>query len=316
MLKNCVIKAVLVDPMGYHNQEAERGTPEFVMSPSSLKEFAHCPSRWKNGYKQPDSDAKDFGNLLDTIFLTPTLFQHRYALKPETYTDSKTGEIKKWNGNSNTCKAWLEDHADKAVVTAYEVQEAQLAAKRLAADETIEEFVKVSDKQVHLIGQWDDPDTGVIVPVQCLMDLVPKGDSTFQKSLGDLKTTRNASQGAFAKQVFTFGWHIQAALDIDLFVAATKQDRTDWIFIAVENYPPYAIGRRLLSQDFLDIGRATYRDSLKRYARCLKTGVWDGYDAPEEFSLVQPQPWMTYEILSQQMETDQINELAGNDIIP
>ena len=317
MFKNCQVAGVGVDSQKYHTQAAERGTPEFIMSPSSLKEFAHCPSRWRNGYKQPDSDAKDFGSLLDCILLTPEQFKTRYAVKPETYKDAKTGELKPWNGNSGVCKAWMEEHADFCKVSSYEVLEAQTATKRLMADETIAEYVNNSDKQVQLSGEWHDPATKLVIPVQCLIDLVPKEDSAFRKSLGDLKTTRNGAQSPFSRQVFTFGWHIQAAMDLDLFYEANHQDRSDWIFIGIENYPPFQTARRLLSLDFVEIGRATYKDALKRYAKCLKTGVWEGYDAPEEFSLVQPTPWMEFEAVSSHMEASQLESMADNfDITP
>lgn len=312
MFKNVKIVGVGVDSGTYHTQSAERGTAEFVMSPSSLKEFMVCPSRYKAGYRQPDSDAKDFGSLLDCILLTPNQFVTRYAVKPETYVDTKTGEKKPWNGNSSVCKAWVDEHADSCVVSSYDVTEAQKAARRLMDDETISELINCSDKQVHLKGEWHDEATKLAIPVQCLIDLAPRKDSTFQKSLCDLKTTRNASQRPFARQVFTFGWHVQGAMDLALYTAATSEDRTDWLFVAQENYSPYQVGRRLLSLDFLEIGEATYKGALKRYAQCLKTGIWPGYDASEEFSLVIPDPWMSYEAVSDQMEQQQNEILEEN----
>ena len=215
------------------------------------------------------------------------------------------------------CKAWIEEHEKFSVISNSDYIEARNAADRLMADETISELISGSDKQVHVSGLYKDEATKMVIPVQCLIDLAPKKDSPFQKSLCDLKTTRNASQRPFARQVFTFGWHIQAAMDLALYAAATGEDRCDWLFVAQENYAPFQTGRRLLSQDFIDIGRHAFQSALKRYARCLKTGVWDGYDPAEQFSLVAPEPYMSYESLSETLENDQIEAIQeSDDIIP
>jgi hypothetical protein len=303
--QNCKIVGVGVNSEKYHAQKGERGTKEFIMSHSSLKEFAGCPSRWRAGYSSPDSDAKDFGNLLDCILLTPEQFKPRFAVKPSTYKDSKTGEDKPWNGNSNVCKEWLADHADKSVISNSELTNAQSAVKRLMDDETIAAYLHASDKQVHVIGEWLDEKTGLIIPVQCLIDSVPRKDSEFQKSLGDLKTTRNAGQRVFGRWCYQAGYHVQAAFYLALYTAATGEDRTDWIFILSENYSPFETGRRLLSQDFLEIGKQTFQHSLGRYARCLKTGEWAGYDPSEEFSLIIPEPFMEFAAMEDAMEHDQ-----------
>jgi len=314
--QNAKIVGIGVNSDAYHSQPIEnRGSKDFVMSPSSLKLFSECPSRWKSGYQPPESDAKDFGSLLDCLLLTPDQFESRYAVKPLTYpADGKKGEPtteKPWNGNSTWCKEWVESQGNKAVISKTELDNAKTAVKRLMSDETIAELLATSKTQVHVKGEWHDKATGLVIPIQCLIDIVPNGDSPFQKSLCDLKTTRNAGQSQFARWCFTAGYHIQAALDIDLFMAAVNpnkdesgQDRNTWLFIVQENYPPFEIGRRMLSQDFTAIGRATYQHALGRYAKCLKTGLWPPYDAPDEFSLIVPLPFMEFEAIQDKLEND------------
>lgn len=307
--QNCKIVGVGVNSEKYHAQKGERGTPEFIMSPSSLKEFAGCPSRWRAGYSSPPSEAKDWGNLLDVLLLTPESFETRFSVKPATYpADGKKGEQpteKPWNGNSTWCKDWIEAQGDKRVISKTDLANVQSAAKRLKDDETIAAYLHASDKQVHVIGEWLDEKTGLIIPVQCLIDSVPRKDSEFQKSLGDLKTTRNAGQRVFGRWCYQAGYHVQAAFDLALYTAATGEDRTDWIFILSENYSPFETGRRLLNQDFLEIGKQTFQHALGRYARCLKTGEWAGYDPAEEFSLVIPEPFMEFAAMEDAMEHDQ-----------
>ena len=315
--QNCKVVGVGVNSETYHSQKGERGSKDFIMSPSALKAFAECPSRWRAGYESPDSEAKQFGSLLDCLFLTPDQFKGRYAVKPATYKDAKSGDDKPWNGNSNVCKEWLADHDGFNIVSGAELTNAENAVNRLLSDETISSYHKASDKQVHVAGEWLDAKTGLIIPVQCLIDFVPRKDSEFQKSLGDLKSTRNAGQRPFSRWCFTAGYHIQAAFDLALYTAATGEDRCEWIFILQENYAPFETGRRLLGQDFLDIGRQSFTYALEKYVRCLKTGEWTGYDPSEEFSLVVPEVWMEFSSLEDKLEYDQQpTPEAGFDLTP
>lgn len=325
MFRNCKIAGVGINSETYHKQEAKRCTPEFIMSPSSLKAFMECASRYKAGYQPPDTEAKDWGSLLDTLLLTPKQFEARYSIKPATYPDSKTGEAKPWNGNATFCKEWIAEQADRQIVSGSDVFEAHQAIRRLMADETIAAFHDASEKQVHITGEWYDKATGLVIPVQCLIDYVPKGDSEFQKSLGDLKSTRNAGLRPFQRWCYSAQYHTQGAFDLDLFDMATRKDENDkysgqgrdgWIFIVQENYPPYEVGRRLLSQEFVQIGRQTYQHALQRYARCLKTGIWSGYDAEEEFSLISPEPWQEFDALSDTMRRSQEEAHQDDDIVP
>lgn len=297
MFKNAKIIGAGVNSEEYHNQKVEdRGKADFWMSPSQLKEFARCPRRWIDGYEMPESKAKDNGNLFDCLLLTPAQFEQRYRVKPETYKDEKSGTMKPWNGNSTVCKEWVADHSDYHVISLDEQNDVLSAIARLRKDEVIVAFLDASDKQVLVQAEWHDPATKLIVPVRCLMDLVPKADSEFSKCLGDVKTTRSAGLSAFTRDVHKLGYHVQAAFDLDIYTAATKEDRTDWCFILGESFKPWQPAKRLLSGDFLAIGRADYTSALTSYCLCRKHGHFPDYDETDEavqgWSIVQPEPWM------------------------
>ena len=130
MFQNCKIVATGCDPKAYHNAGITRGEMKFPMSPSSIKEFARCPSRWKAGYQMPDSKSKSVGNLFDCFVLTPEQFGNRYAVQPETYVDEK-GVLKAWNYNANACKDFREQCRLRGleVVSRKEVAEASDAKR-------------------------------------------------------------------------------------------------------------------------------------------------------------------------------------------
>lgn len=278
MITNAKIVAADYDSAEYHKENSERGTPEYVMGRSSLCEFQRCPSRWKAGYESKDSDATDYGSLLDCLLLTPYHFKRKFVVKPATYRDDK-GEEKPWNANSKVCKEWLADHEGLEAVKAEGFDEAQKAIAKLKSDPVIDDYVKCSQRQVYCTAEWHDPTSGVVIPLKILIDLVPdKGHAKFCKTLGDFKTGRDAAVRAWTRQVFNYDYHVQSALYIDVFNAATKENRNDFRHIIQENVAPYQTAKRYIAREFINAGRGAYQSALTFYAWCVKDNHWPDYD--------------------------------------
>jgi hypothetical protein len=292
------IVGVDVDPNSYHRLQGERGKPEFIVSNSMLKEFAKCPRKWRvGGEPERDSDACRWGELIDARALSPGQFEKRFAVTPATYTDAKTGEPKPWTFAANVCKQWREDHAGQLIIKADEFNSSEDAIGRLQNDEGIAALLACSQAQVHLAAEYRDRATGLTVPVKGLLDLVPQKDAYFYgKCLGDLKTTRNASARNWVREVFQYGYAIQAALYLDLYAAATGEDRDSFLHVVSENVPPYEPAKRLLSQEFVEYGRRFYHSALALYCACLARDVWPSYDDSHDningWAFCGPEPWM------------------------
>lgn len=288
-----------VDPVEYLSipDVTERGHADYPMSSTTLRNFGSCPSRFRSGYIPPDSKAKGFGRLLDCMDLTADQFTKRYAIQPLEYVN-EDGDKKKWNNNAQVCREWkqLRVAEGKEVVTMTDVKACEAAVARLRSDDILNAFLLSSDCQVWVQGDWQDEATGLSVPCRCLIDCVPRLDTEFAKALGDLKTTRNGSLMVFQRWCFQAGYHVQAAFDMDLYVAATGEDRVSWCWLVQENFEPWETARRLCSQDLLTLGRATYQRLLANYCQCLKSGKWPSYDDHDEaaqgWSIVEPEPFM------------------------
>ena len=331
MFQNCKIISTGVNPAEYHNRDVStRGTPGYSVSSSDLRMISGMsPSKWKNGFELPASDALIYGSLLDVLVLTPDQFDARYILQPAEYetkvlrcpscgsvTEAKKCQkckidreehviVKPWNNNSDTCTSWAEAQAKagREVVAQQDLDTAVLAKKRLEADPQISALLAACDRQVWVAGEWLDEATGVVLTVRCLIDLVARPDSMFPKTIGDLKSTKNAAVGAWASWARKVGYDTQAAWNLDLFNAATGRDMTSFCFILSESSPPFEIGRRYLEvaqlqpeQDSFSPGRSKYRAALKLYCQCIKKGRWPGYDDTDEASLsgwtlLAPDPW-------------------------
>lgn len=82
-----------VNPTEYHAWKKQ--LPGLVVSYSSLKEFAECPFAYKynleNGIKK-DSEALRLGSRVDTLALTPDLFETKYRLGVKKVQLKKDGD--------------------------------------------------------------------------------------------------------------------------------------------------------------------------------------------------------------------------------
>jgi hypothetical protein len=306
MIQNARIVSLDTANGDYHRTDAKRGQPDYPVSASVLKEFDRCPRRWVDGYQPPESEAKTRGNLMDVMLLTPKQFDDRFAVQPAEYqteamkcpscgsiTDSKKCSAckcerapctitKPWTNQSTHCKEWLAKVPDGVeVVTDDQVAESNAAISRLMLDQTILGFLAASDVQVALAGEWVDEATGLTIPIRALLDIVPRKDSDFSACLGDLKRTRSAAPRKWASDVDTFGHHIQAALYLDFYNAATGEGRDSFCWILSEQFAPFQTAKRLLRLKELNIAQTTWRRLIGNYCWCLKNGVWPDYDTGE-----------------------------------
>lgn len=278
--RNAVIVATDYDPAKYH-VTGKRGIREFVMSRGELMTFAACPQKWLRGVEDESTKQTEFGVLFDSIVLSNRHFFERFAICPETYPDSKTKEPKPWTFQANFCKEWRteQEKAGKIVVKQDANGQAHAAADRLLTDEVSKTFVDCCATQVYLTGDYEDEETGLSVPVKALLDLVPDvNHPIYGKCLGDLKTCRSAADGRWPSAVAEDGLHVQGAFYLDLFCAATNQDRNTFVHLCVENSAPWEPSRTFLTQEFLEFGRMDYLNALRRYCECLKTGTWPSYN--------------------------------------
>jgi hypothetical protein len=183
-----------------------------------------------------------------------------------------------WSNNSDTGKAWKADQEKegKTVVSEDKLSDAWKAVARLKQDEEIAGIMAVSKTQVQVNVEWHD-ESGIVVPFKCLLDVAPDPASGFGDTLYDLKSTKDAAAKWWTKQVFNDGLYYQAGVYYDA-MNATGMKYRNFGHIIQESFAPYEPTVRPLTFEFLQVGINQYREDLKRYCKCLKTGKWPGYD--------------------------------------
>lgn len=294
MLTNAKIIGENISYAEYSKQSVPRGHKDFAMSRSELIAFAKCPAKWIAGANNDEqTDATVWGSLIDCLVLQPDMFDDLFAVCPETYEDEKTGKEKPWTFAANVCKEWKHEQGNKTCIKSDVYNAALSAIKTLHSDPIITKTLSHSRKQVMVTATYEFD--GFSIPIRGLIDMVPEK----LDGLIDLKTARDASKDNWEKEIFDLGYHVQAALFLDLYNAATNELRSTFYHIVQENVDPFVTTKYLISQEFLDIGRAYYRSALMLYALCLKSNHWPSYDGLcdsanvfDGWAIVEPKPYM------------------------
>jgi exodeoxyribonuclease VIII len=284
-----------INPADHHAQEHKRGHREYVMSRGSLMDFNECPAKWIVGTETEQTSFMQWGDLIDCLLTSAETFDSRFAVCPETYKDAKTGEDKPWNWNANVCKQWRQENEGRSLIKHDLRLDAETALEKLTRCHEISDALWPAKFQVSLSAEYFDQQTELTIPIRGLVDIAPDGGDCAN-SLIDLKTTASAEPRKWARKVSEDHLDAQAALYLDLWKAATGEERTDFRHIVQESLPPYHVELRLLSMEFIELGRIKYRSALMKYCQCLTTGIWPGYPHTEmtfgRWSLCSPEAWM------------------------
>jgi hypothetical protein len=320
-LKNPFVSARIIstgtDPKVYYKStgDVHRGHKDFIMSRSKLTDFFACPAEWMAGMPERRSKSLDFGSLMDCLVTSPHLFERDYVHEPETCIATKTmkcvkdgefsaGDAIPWNPISGEAKAWKAEmaKAGKTPISGDTQANVGRAMLRLREDPFIKAVLDNSAKQVFVMAEYHDRATKLNVPVKILIDLLPDvNHPTLGKTIADYKTARQISKRTWKRAVFDHSYHIQAALYLDIYRAATGEDRTEFLHVISRNVEPWQPARRCLWSEYLNLGRISYLSMLEFYCQCLSRNQWPGPDdltGPHEmraahgFSPVEPEPWM------------------------
>ncbi len=114
---------------------------------------------------------------------------------------------------------------------------------------------------------WEDASTGIAC--RCRPD-------RWLRDLGivvDVKTTADASPEQFARSIFRYRYHVQAAW----YLQGTQAQR--FVFIAVEKEWPHAVAVYELDDASLALGYQAAEQDLATLAVCMSSNQWPGYPA-------------------------------------
>lgn len=252
------------------------------VSKSDLDLIHISPLHYKTAKEQPkkQTEALIFGSALHKFVLENQDYNSEFITAPVCDRRTKEGKA--------IYAEFLEQSKGKSIVSAEQydsilniseaISEHPLAGKLLFGGKAEQSYF------------WKDEDTKILC--KCRPDYV-KGNYCI-----DLKTTQSAKPENFFKSAYNYRYHVQAYWYLK-GLRACGCNVKDFIFIAVEKEPPYAICVYVASEDFLKLGEIEAESDLKTYKKCLESGNWHGYDeTPEVHSLELPS-WVRKELYNE-----------------
>lgn len=263
-------------PVGIHRQMSEAeyfaiDAFNHSLMDYGLRSMAHLKAQMEQP-EELDTAAMRLGSAVHLAVFEPARIAAGEVVYYERHLDLRKNADKEYKARfdeENAGRIILSDPDDYSYVVAMR--------DSLAKNERARKLVQTVGP-MEAVAVWEDAETGL----RCKAKL----DKFIPGVLAlDLKTTANASKDAFGYMVNKHGYHRQAAHYIDGFEALTGEE-TPFVFVAVENTPPHAVGMYSLDVETISVGRSQNRRILRQIAECKKTGVWPGYpDKVEELSL-------------------------------
>lgn len=208
---------------------------------------------------RPPSAKQELGTLTHLAILEPDEYARRVSIAPDIDRRSKAGK--------QEYESYLASLPKDAITASIEQEIAikkmrdsvmtQPYAAALLANGVAETTVIATISSIVVKGRpdWLPHDLPIIV---------------------DLKTAVDASPRGFSRAAANFNYHLQAALYVDLLTEVTGQEH-EFVFLVVENEPPYCVALYQLTFDAIEKGRRRYKNALRIYKQCLETGEWPGY---------------------------------------
>lgn len=255
------------------------------ISASGLKVIDACPELyWATSPLNPkrfppkETKAFDAGRASHALTLGEPEFAKYFIVSP--YAEFRTNEAKAWR-DSQTLTILKPDEFETVIAMA-DAQRANPAVMNAFID---------GEPEVSLV--YKDKETGVYLKSR--PDWLPHNPA--RRFIVDFKTTVSIEPRKLSSDAFKFGYHIQAALQVDAVEAVLGIKPIGIGHVVQEKSVPYMADLRLFTPEQIGYGRKIYRRALRTFADCLSSGKWPGYT--DGASYFQTPRWVESEIEEQ-----------------
>lgn len=245
---------------------------------TGLKEMRKSPKHYKHRLSHPRkiTNALGFGTAAHVAVLEPERFIRDYAIWESKY---EHGGARPRNGS-----AWEEFkklNAGRAILLDSEFDEACAFKDAVRQDAVAMRYLAMGRPEIAMT--WQDAETGVA----CVGRIDWETKVDHHPAVVDLKSTRDAGETWFSRDVAKLDYHLQLAFYADGYQAITgKMPRM--VVVAVESVEPYDAVTYVVPEEILEIGRDAYRELLIKFKQCAESDEWPGQGGNEEKILQLP----------------------------
>ena len=237
-----------------------------ALSASGLRLLAESPAHYKYSVRE-ETRAMTIGTATHCAVFEPERFKREYIAAPEIDKRTKAGK-EEWGQLEASGKIILtmEEHADVTGM-AESIREDEIAGQLIAGG--MAEHSIFWDSHIMLNG------APVTIPCKARPDYIREVEGRYD--IIDLKTTLNAKERAFERTAFDYGYHLQAAFYHEGCTSVLDLGVREFIFIAVEKKPPYALMIYPADQSFMNLGHSKNSQLIQLYAKCQTENNWPKY---------------------------------------
>lgn len=236
----------------YHQHPAI-GSSDLKLINQSLNHYLR-----KNEIEKKEDESLLIGQALhDCLLSYDDIFSKSYTVMPDEIT-RKAG--KKW-------EEFEEENRGKTILSKKQSKKVVDMLRSLNGHPLFEKFNPYQQKTIETEVTYFS--TMQNVAIKCRPDMEGK---TF---IADLKTSaKSVTENRFAKTIFDYRYHVQAAWYLDLVNEYRKQNGislvTNYFFIAVENVHPHNCNIFRLHENAIEEGRRLYQLDFLKYKKYLE----------------------------------------------
>jgi hypothetical protein len=277
------------------------------INPSSFKNKSiQTPYDWWYKWTHPDKDtsAKSFGQLIHAYFLENKSFTEKYFLSdishfPTTSAKTVDGFPDMRNTANKMAIMSLEKICQGKQII--EPETTQLFHNVKNALENIRdihylldpvngkmeysfycfalfdnmgkflEFVKMT---VDEFNELPEAQRSMFLPIKIRVDY----NSIIKGYILDIKVTKSVGQSVFPFEIEEYGYHIQAAMYLDVVKCVLGRDYDTFIFLCAGNVPPFHSIKYIASERMIQSGREDYIWKLEMIYKALKENSFPGLE--------------------------------------
>jgi hypothetical protein len=244
------------------------GALEYIAPPSTPAHYL----AWADGrLEEPTTPALGLGLATHAACMEPERFAEQYVIAPEFGPQRKTDSCSSEEAKENKLRkqAWYKANEGRTIISSADGAATMGMIGAIQSHKLASRLMAVGIPEATLL--WHDPETGLRCRVR--PDVLRDDPGVIV----DLKSTEDASPSGFARSVAKYKYHWRHALYV-MGAQALRLSVRNYLFVAVEKFPPYAIGIYQLDEYSVARGYEAVRGGIDLMARCMKANEWPGYD--------------------------------------